>query len=231
MHHGDGLIPVFLLYFSLPASETIIDNQFGYSLFLPDNWAREIVTDSRHRFVDTSGTYQSIVAIVKYDFSSATVYTSAADWTRANFIAYAFTVDADPFSSLVFYDTVTAKRNDSLQATDAFSVYYETDPAIGDWAEYVRYSALGTTGYEIYALGPLDDMEANVGYYAAIIDGMVIIGSSNAAVIPRTNIPSLHPSLSSPVSLDLLGRTIGRKALGFASQIIITRNRPTGVIR
>ena len=98
------------------------------------------VNDTHVQFIDTSGTYQSIVALVCYDFSAETLYTSAADWARANFIAYSFFIYADPFSSLVFYDSVTARQNGTLWAADAFILYYSFDSAIDDWAEYVRYT-------------------------------------------------------------------------------------------
>ena len=74
--------------------ENINDEQLGYTIFLPDNWIKETVSATQHRFEDTSGTYQSMIVIVRYDFSTETVFETSQDWTRANFIAYSFSIDA-----------------------------------------------------------------------------------------------------------------------------------------
>ena len=92
---------------------TVDDEQLGYSVFLPDGWVKTAVSATRHRFEDTSGVYRSMVVINRYDFSAETVYEVPEDWTRANFIAYVFSVEADPFSTLVYYDSVTARQNES----------------------------------------------------------------------------------------------------------------------
>ena len=213
--------------------ENINDEQLGYTIFLPDNWIKETVSATQHRFEDTSGTYQSMIVIVRYDFSTETVFETSQDWTRANFIAYSFSIDADPLSVLVFYDTVTARQNGTLWATDAFSQFFSIDTTLGDWAEYIRFTASGTYGYEIYAIGPAEDMAANVGYYVAMIEGITLPMSEVTVRNPNRGIgPALlSASGASFHSLDLLGRVVPmeRRATP-VSNMVITHRSGSGMV-
>ena len=194
--------------FILAGAETVTDEQIGYSLHLPDNWIKSEVNSLQHLFEDTSGTYQSMIAILKYDFSEETVFTSEKEWARANFIAYALSIDVDPFSVMVFYDTVSATQNETLWAADAFSQFFSIDTTLTDWAEYVRFTASGTNGYEIYAIGPVDDMEANIGFYLTIIETITLpeIKMINI-VVPKGLVGSqVTPSYNKVGTFDLLGR-------------------------
>lgn len=205
---------VSLFFFTaIVGAATFTDTQMGYSIDLPQNWARIAAEDTQHIFADTSGVYLSEVAIVKHDFTNALTLTTAEDWTRANFIAYAFSVDADDFSVLSFYDTVTAQQNGSLWAADAYSYFYDFDTAVGNWAEYIRFTALQKRGYEIYALGPMNDMDSNVAIYAPIIESFVLLDSIDAAI--RTGRPVVAHHTGSSAALqktDLLGRTIQQRS-------------------
>ncbi len=220
------------IFVCLAYSETITDTRFGYTVFLPDNWMREIVSDTHHRFLDTSGTYKSIIAIIRYDFDTINIFSSPEEWTRANFLAYYLITNSDPLSYVVFYDTVTTEQNGSLYAADAFSVYYDPDTQIGDWAEYVKYTATETKGYEICALGPIDDMEMNVGFYAAIIDGFTIDVDGNNVTAPGFIKPSFRLPVLTNRTIDMLGRCLGPGTLPIASQIVVTpRNRIVDINR
>lgn len=218
---------VILVPFMLAGAETVTDEEIGYSCYLPDHWVKSEVSTTQHLFEDTSGTYLSMIAIIKYDFSEDTVFSSANEWTRANFIAYAFSVDADPLSIIVFYDTVTAKQNETLWAADAFSQFFSIDTTIGDWAEYIRYTASGTNGYEIYAIGPIEDMEANIGFYLAVIEGITI--EEEVAIVSRPkNIvhTTVVTSVNRTAVFDLLGRNVQPSlSLNSASRMVLYRDR------
>ena len=108
------LLTVHLLF----AGNSITDSLLGYTIILPDHWAMDSGDALHPRFSDTTGTYSGMVAIERYDFSTETLYTQADEWTRANFIAYSFVVDADPVSTMLFYDTVTS-RGEQLRDRDA----------------------------------------------------------------------------------------------------------------
>jgi hypothetical protein len=215
------------------AAEVVADEQLGYSIFLPGNWVKETVSGTQHRFEDTSGTYQSMIVIVRYDFSTDTVFETSQDWTRANFIAYSFSIDADPFSILVFYDTVTARQNETLWAADAFSQFFSIDTTLGDWAEYIRFTASGTYGYEIYAIGPAEDMAANVGYYVAIIEGITL--PTNEVTVSRQN-RGVRPAVLSASgasfhTLNLLGRVVRAERRGIpVSNMVITHRSGSGMV-
>ncbi len=222
-----------LLFFSLiNAAETLTDSFLGYSIFLPDNWVREIANSTDHRFFDTSQTYQSMVAIVRYDFSADTIFSAPDEWTRANFIAYTLSVSADPFCNLVFYDTVTVKQNGALWATDVLTEFYSYDSTIGDWAEYIRFTASGTYGYELYAIGPLSDLDSNVALYGTIIDGIVLPVSNASVFHPGTGTRTVRTSkMMTDRFLDALGRRHDKFGPHCASKIIITRFGSSCVLR
>ncbi|MBN1761336.1 MAG: hypothetical protein JW863_23640 [Chitinispirillaceae bacterium] len=225
-------LPVTIAVFvgTLFAGE-INDEQMGYSIFLPDGWEKTAVSTSQHRFEDTSGVYQSMVVINRYDFSSETVYEVPDDWTRANFIAYVFSIEADPFSTIAYYDSVTAIQNETLWAADAFSRFFSTDTILGDWAEYIRFTATGTFGYEIYAIGPAEDMLVNVGMYVAIIEE-IILPESEVSITSHRDVaplPVLRRTLQTGTMVDILGRTAAGSTVNRAGNILITG--PVGTLR
>ena len=216
--------PFAVLCFTVFSEQTITDERLEYTITLPDNWVRDIEDSTHHSFYDTTGTYESIVALDCYDFGADTLYATIDEWTRANFIAYELTIDADPFSALVYYDTISVKQNGTLWAADALTYFFDAGDGFGDWAEYIRFTANGTLGYELYAIGPLEDMEANVGLYLAIIEGITLKLKPGAAI--KKGIPTYHISnaLSSPIMLNLQGRKIHANAdRNFASQMVVSR--------
>ncbi|MBN1575476.1 MAG: hypothetical protein JW913_02935 [Chitinispirillaceae bacterium] len=231
------LILIWCLFFPLFAVETITDEQLGYSIFLPDNWVREIASPTHHRFIDTSGTYQSMVVIDRHDFSSETIYMESTEWTRANFIAYELSIEADPLCALVFYDTVTVKQNDTFWAAEAYTYYFDIDSTIGEWAEYIRFTAVGRCGFELYAIGPTADLDSNIGYYAAIIDGIILQETNDPVIQPPTLrrhvVYSASASPSSPsYRLNLLGQRFGGRLNGIhASQISVMPRRRACLIK
>lgn len=226
-------IMIVCLSVTVSHAAEIIDGQLGYSVLLPEHWVREVVNDTSHRFIDTTGTYPSIVALVRSDFSGDTIFESPEEWTRANFIAYSFVVDADPFSVLVFYDTVTVRQNGTLWAADAFTATYSVDTQLADWAEYIRFTASGSYGFELYAIGALDDMNTNAPFYRSIIDSITITVES-PVILPR---PAASPAVHSVkpgaiYRMDLLGRRICCPAFRRRTlQVIVAPDRHVCVLR
>lgn len=220
---------------SVKAAGTYSDPLSGYSIYLPDNWVHEAVSATQHRFFDTTAVYQSMISLVTYDFADDTLFTASGEWTRANFIAYIFSIDADPLCALVFYDSVTAVQNEDLWAADAYTEFFSYDSTIGDWAEYIRFTASGKTGYEIYALGPIEDMNANVGYYAAMIESITLptTDSAIAGVVPRAVSRTMRPVIApAQVShFDLLGRRIEGHALQGVTNIRVMNGVRTFIVR
>lgn len=228
---------IFYLTVSLFAGETINDTQVGYSVQLPGTWIHKVTSTTHHQFIDTTGTYQSIVAISRYDFASSATFSTADEWTRANFIAYKLTTDADPLSLLAFYDTVSARQNGTIWAADAYTYYYDADTVVGDWAEYIRFTAVGTRGYEIYAIGPASDLDSNLATYAAIIESVKLLDSSspfgigikhksprkkfNANVTTRLNQINILGATTRLNQVNILGRSIEGSKVPIASQLIV----------
>jgi hypothetical protein len=220
------------LFFTASYATEIIDEQLGYSISLPGNWVRDVVNDTIHRFRDTTDTYLSGIGIVRSDFSADTLFDSPEEWTRANFIGYAIVIDADPFSTLLFYDTVTAKQDGNLRADDAFSITYSDDAQLFDWGEYIRFTASGTFGFELYAIGELDDMNANIEFYLNILNSIIITLESPVILPRRIAAPAAHTSKTgTPYQLNLLGRRINHLTREKASQIVIDHDRRSGMLR
>ena len=195
------------MIYAINCAETYTDSIFGYSVNFPDNWVRESTDSTHHIFIDTTGTYTSIIAIERESFSVDTIYADAEEWTRAHFIAYAFVVDADPFSAISFYDTVTSRQTATVWSADAYTIFYDPEVPAVDIAEYIRYTAAGKYGYEIYAIGTLEDMNTNVGVYAALVQGFSILQMSGAVHKPLPSCKAMARSVYSPPHrFDLLGR-------------------------
>ena len=205
----------------LHAATVISDSQLGISAALPDHWIKDSGDATHILFRDTTGTCTAIIAVDRYDFGSDTVFGAPDDWTRANFIAYTFIVDADPFSAMLFYDTVSSRQDAAPWSTEAYSVFYDPQSSAADIAEYIRFTATGTCGYEIYAIGPLDDMTDHVGLYAAIVQGVTIQSAEAVIYIPASprNKPSGGVVVRRTVRYDLLGRSVNALPLHQVSGI------------
>ena len=163
---------------------TIVDDVLNYSIYLPDNWTKEVVSPDHHRFYDTTYAHKSYLTLVQYDLSNQTIYKSPHEWARANFLAYLISISctmspegealSDPFGATLYYDSSSVKQNDSLWAAELYSIFFSSDISLRSWAEFIRYTGVGNYGYELYAIGDTADMGANLGYYAAIISGIIL---------------------------------------------------------
>jgi hypothetical protein len=229
---GTGMkkaLAILTLTASLNASQIITDSQLGYTINLPDHWVREAVDTNHHQFYDTTATYQAIVTIVRFDIGKDNLFSSAEEWTRANFIAYKLMVESDPFDNLVFYDTISVRQNDTLWATEAYAQYFSYDSSMDDLAEYIRFSGCGPYGYELSVIGANADLDTNIAIYATIIEGIILPPGKVAVLRPHTVVRPAHstlPAMYRPV--DLLGRNLMGRCRTKTSQIIIDK---TGVFR
>jgi hypothetical protein len=209
----------------ISASQHLTDSNLGYTITLPDHWVREIVDTAEHRFIDTSAHYQAMIALTRYDINADTLYSYQQEWTRANFLAYILSIQSDPFSALMYYDTVSEWQNDTLWATDAFSHFFSYDTTLGDYAEYIRFTEFGHYGYELYAIGATSDMDSNVNFYKGIIDSIILPASDVSVLQPSLVRQIPRTFLSKPSYIvNLMGRSLGRNTLrNKTSQIIINR--------
>jgi hypothetical protein len=181
--------------------------------------------DSTHRqCYDASGKHQSLVAVVRYDFSGDTVFSAPEEWTRANFIAYILSMEADPLCNLLYYDSVTVRQDSVLWAAEAMTEFYSFDSTVGDLVEYIRFTASGNYGWELYAIGPMADMDSNIAMYATIIE-RIHVPESGSPVLRR------HAGLRggrqaavalTPAPVNALGRSLGTRGRVSASQIAVT---------
>ncbi|MFW5785372.1 MAG: hypothetical protein ACOCW1_04220 [Chitinispirillaceae bacterium] len=182
-----NMVVVCFAVFSF-ADTTIVNEQMSFSAYLPDNWTAAQVSDSSVLLYDTTGYYKSDINIKRYYRSSAD-FPTPEDWTRAHFIAYLLVVENswDPFGSVLYFDSIQSTQS-SLWAPEAFCEFYTIDTALGSWDEYMRYTANGDYGYEIYAIGDTSDMKNNFGFYSAIIQQIEIgPGLSNVRSPKRTD--------------------------------------------
>lgn len=222
-------------FFLLPSvAGTVTDDKIGFTIPLPDNWVCFNRTDTSAVFEDTTGRYRAVIGIYYENFADETLFTQPDEWTRAKFISYELTIDADPLCALVFFDTMSIRQNGAYWAPEAYAYYFEIDTSVGDWAEYIRFTAVGTSGYELYAIGPLPDLDSNIAYYAAIIDGFTLHDPDNPVIKPpRGRFAPQAASLKySPYRLDLLGRRFnGRPDHQSAPQLIIRQRNKSCFLR
>jgi hypothetical protein len=69
---------------------------------------------------------------------------------------------------------------------------------LGSWAEYIRYTASNSYGYELYALSDTTDMAANVGVYAAILQGIELPEKTSSAARSRFRLTAGRPAMTRP---------------------------------
>ena len=205
---------IFFIYAltALPSiARTVSDNKIGYSLTLPDNWVCYSTSDTLAAFEDTTGKYQAVISIYYKNFTGESLFTLPDEWTRAHFISYELTINSDPLCALVFFDTVSIKQSGTYWAPEVYSYNFEIDTAVvSDWAVYIRFTEVGKSGYELYAIGPIPDLDSNLAYYTTIIDGFALRGSNNPVVQPPLKRFTPQASLSkfSSSRFNLLGRRV-----------------------
>jgi hypothetical protein len=154
----------------------------------------------------------------------------AVSLTRAQFVSYEITTNANSLAAIILADTVSIKQNGLYWAAEIYAYNYEIDSTLtSDWAEYIRYVAVGKSGYEIYAIGTIPDLDSNIAYYSAFIDGFQLRGA-NAPVIQQAykhHPPRVISSERFSGRLNLLGRRFDsrRPDNSLASQFIISQHK------
>lgn len=198
---------------------TIVSDNLNYSAYLPDNWERIEYNDSVHLFKDISKSYNSLVGLIRTSLDTS-VFDSAADWSRASFIAYKLFVDntIEPSAVAFYYDSSkTSIQKDSLWAPELYAEFYSADTELDSWAEYVRFAATDKYGYELFVLGDTLDMATNIGFYAAIIRSIIIEDADTTGITnyPHNKIKSVLLSQQNSPSYyyDPLGRRFKQELL------------------
>ena len=139
------------------------------------------------------------------------MYKTADDWTQAHFLAYKLSVlySVDPGGVVLYSNGDTTVKQGSLRATEAYSVFFSSDTSIGSWSEYIRFTACGKYGYELYAISDTADMSKNIGVYAALLQG-IVLAAGDRIISPRMfrrNVNNIEKTLV-PLLCDPLGRRI-----------------------
>jgi hypothetical protein len=170
-----GVISIFSCAAALSADTTFVDKQLNFNMYLPANWVCYSQSDSQCLFQDTTYAYPAVLSLSRYAIDSA-IYRTADEWTQAHFLGYRFSVQysVDPAGVILYSNADTTVKQGSLPAAEAYSIFFSSDTAIGSWAEYVRFTAAGWYGYELYAVSDTADMSIHIGYYAALLQGIVI---------------------------------------------------------
>ncbi len=213
---------------ALFADTTLVDNQLNYSVYLPANWVREVESDSQHIFVDTTYFYPAELSLNRYLIDS-TLYKTADEWTQAHFLGYKLSVQysVDPAGVVLYSNSDSSVKQGSLQAAEAYSIFFSSDTSIGSWAEYVRFTACGRYGYELYAISDTADMSKDIGLYAAILQSITIAPGDHVVLQPafRRSVSAAGKALR-PSVCDPLGRTTGMPGAspGRAAGMYIWRN-------
>jgi hypothetical protein len=198
--------------FSLCADTTVVDSKENYSVYLPDNWVRDVQSDSEHFFVDTTYRHPALLSLRRYEIDTS-VYASGDEWTRSHFTAYKLTVQysVDPAGVVLYSSADSTVVQGTLQAAEAYSVFFSYDTSLGAWAEYIRFTASGTRGYELYAITDTGDMSQNIGFYAAILQGIRFSPSSHVKEPPAPAFSARARQVQdemAPYLFDPLGRRI-----------------------
>ncbi|MEO6097834.1 MAG: hypothetical protein ABIW76_20130 [Fibrobacteria bacterium] len=209
-------------------SGTVSDPNLGYAITLPSSWVQLKTKPEQHYFRDGAKQYRSQISILKYAIDNAS-YPTPESWTQAQFIAYKLSVETSsyPFGAIAYFDSTSTEKLGTAWAPEAFSVLYPAD-GTPTYCEYMRYCAVGSTGYEIYAIGDSTDMTTNVDFYASIISTLQF-STPNVSIAPLIYAnPILKGNEVHFNTFDLSGRKIPKSMLsqGFrtlASQRFISK--------
>jgi hypothetical protein len=209
---------------------TVADSSMGYAITLPATWSQVKAKTEQHYFRDSTRHYHSQISIVRYDIDKET-YPTPESWSQAQFIAYKVSVETSvyPFGAIGYYDSSSKATLGGIWSPEAFSVLY---PADGDptYCEFIRYCAIGNSGYEIYAIGDSTDMAHNVDFYADVIATLRFTPSASIGR-PRGEVQSIGGrTLSEAREFDPIGRAVrtsGTAPPGMTRKATRTWRRPS----
>lgn len=199
------------MFFASAQSASFTDEDFGYAVSFPQHWVREKIHADQHIFYDTSGSYRSQLAIIRYPFSRSE-YSSSRYWIYISYLAYRIAGEhsSDPAGIILYSDSSSSVRQGPLWAVEFYSRFFSMKAQLGWWSEYVRFTASDTVGYELYAIGDTADMAANVAFYAALLQSFRLPDERNASVRPPLFFPAGGARTGRSVSamVDLRGKAL-----------------------
>jgi hypothetical protein len=212
------------------ADTTIVDIQGNYSVYLPDHWVRDATSDSQHFFMDTTFGYPALLSLRRYVMDT-TAFTSGDQWVSAHFIAYKLSVQysVDPAGVVLYSNADSTVKQGSLRAAEAYSVFFSYDTSIGAWAEYIRFTACGRYGYELYAISDTADMSQNIGYYAAILQSIRFLSTMSIRTpfvfrkVARRVQDAMMPYLFDPLGREIWAPNVSRY---LSSGVYFRKKRP-----
>jgi hypothetical protein len=199
------------------ADTTIVDIHENYSMYLPDHWVRDAASDSQHFFTDTTFRYPALLSLRRYVIDTTT-FASGDEWVSAYFTAYKLSVEysVDPTGVVLYSNADSTVRQGGQKAAEAYSIYFSLDTSVGAWAEYVRFTACGGYGYELYAISDTGDMSQNIGYYAAIIQSIRFLSNSSVKTpfvfgkVVRRVQDAMTPYLFDPLGREIRAPNVSR---------------------
>lgn len=221
MRHKFLLVSMILCFMKINLlAETISDNTSGYTITLPDGWIMSVVDSTHHIFEDTTDQRNSLIGIKTYKIQELDNSFTEKEWVETNFLVYYLLASVESTNVVIYYDTLIATEVHKRYTADIYTFFFDPEnQSTGDIAEYVRYTANGNLGYEIYAIGPISDMDTNLIYYLTIIENISFINLTNEvnySPISYNNFQNIS-SMSVFPEVDLLGRNIKNKKLAFQS--------------
>jgi hypothetical protein len=202
------------------------DLSIGYSISLPEKWERIRNNDSIHSFYDTTRTHVSRIFISRHSFQTA-VHPTPESWTRSFFLAYKISIDYSGYPNpgqVLYFDTTQQRRLDGRWAPELYAFFIIADtlnpsgPPVFAWSEFLKVTAVESSGYEVYALGDTADMLKYVDFYDSIMSS-IKLNPPSAIRNRNLTVPMLIPQRGKMRNLvvDPLGRVIpahSRKSAG-----------------
>lgn len=215
------------------SAEILSDNIIGYTISLPNGWIRQIVDSTHHIFEDTTNKHRSVVGVKVYNFDEYQSSFTEKEWISLHFWMYYFLVSVDSTNVVLYFDTLVATEKNKKFTADIYTVFFDPEGTVGDIAEYIRYTATGNKGYEIYAIGPVSDVDSNLVDYVNLIDSLTVTTLKSKVkfnpFVHNKNSQERNISLIFSSEIDLLGRIIKSKKI--SPQFFISRENPTLLIK
>jgi hypothetical protein len=225
-----AILPVLVL--TVYADTTFVDMKIGISVTLSPAWEKVDLSDSSCMLVSLDKSFTSNIFIVKQTIPDT---VTAREWTQAHFVAYKLFVEgsSEPLGNLLWFDsTTTAAQQGIFPSGNAwapwlYSSFKSIDTAgIFVWAEYERYSACKTNGYEMYAIGDTTDMNRNFTTYAKLVQSVKIIDPANISVKPYHNQGVGARRIAGTPTQDIRWYNLRGQSIGVGASFI----RPSGLV-
>lgn len=191
------------------AAGTVTNSQLGYTIYLPDNWVIEALSDSQHVIYDSTAATTGYIGIVRHHYDTPNL--SSQEWSRTFFVANLMVARyaADPHGVVLYIDSSLQSTQGALWAPESYIEYYSLDTALGSYREFVRFPASESYGYELYAISDTADMTENVGFYAAMLRSIQLPEQPTALrQLPLTRTSSTLTATQRQPLLSPMGRVL-----------------------